>query len=362
MTERDVQEWLESNRVLLERARDEVTEKAEFFFADWVNIWNLSYEQIDNARIKDAFRICAKSRSKGLVDPGQLLTRCHDVDGHKHFPVHDLVGVRVLVLSLNDVDAFKRAVEDLLAGDSLYPLGNTVDARAEDINEVPRIWGYRALHIDGSVTVRVEHRDYEVPFEIQVKTLAQHVFGQHTHDEAYVPDRDNNDPRYNDVRGLQKALAETLNGADMLLARIEDVSIAVRGDIARRKAGSAVSSASVANTVRELFGRIIRDDLAASWARRAHEIGLTETTAFAELIDPSRDPAADFAERFRDREHRRPADQELIGGLLGEPASSVGALQGPDDERIRRRLAEPLPANPLDELDPDVDLTPPDQD
>jgi ppGpp synthetase/RelA/SpoT-type nucleotidyltranferase len=78
-------------------------------------------------------------------------------------------------------------VEDLRPSCSArYPLGNPEDFDLEDINDDPRPSGYRALHIDGSVTVGVAGRDFTVPFEIQVKTLAQHVFGQHTHAEAYV--------------------------------------------------------------------------------------------------------------------------------------------------------------------------------
>ncbi len=94
----------------------------------------------------------------------------------------------MLVLSLNDVGGLRRAVESLgLEEGGLYPFGNPEDFDLEDINENPRPGGYRALHIDGSVTVREGETDYVVPFEIQVKTLAQHVYGQHTHDEAYVP-------------------------------------------------------------------------------------------------------------------------------------------------------------------------------
>jgi hypothetical protein len=74
-----------------------------------------------------------------------------------------------------------------------------------------------------------------VPFEVQVNLLAQHVFGQHTHAEAYAPDDANGDPRYAVVRILQKALAEQLNAADLLLAKLEDAADAVRDSIAFRE-------------------------------------------------------------------------------------------------------------------------------
>jgi ppGpp synthetase/RelA/SpoT-type nucleotidyltranferase len=115
------------------------------------------------------------------------------------------------------------------------------------MNADPRPSGYRAVHIDGSVTVRVADRDVTVPFELQVKTLAQHVFGQHTHEEAYVPNEANGDPRYELVRVLQSALAEQLNAADLLLARLEDVADALRDDIARRGIAHDFDRASVAH-------------------------------------------------------------------------------------------------------------------
>jgi ppGpp synthetase/RelA/SpoT-type nucleotidyltranferase len=194
-------------------------------------------ERIENARIKDVRRVLAKARRKQLSDADGLLRRCDEQEGRRRFPVRDLLGVRVLVRSLNDAAAVKRTLKNLQAARrELYPLGNQDDFDVEDMNGDPRPSGYRALHIDGSVTVCVAGRDVTVPFELQVKTLAQHVFGQHTHEEAYVPNEANGDPRYELVRVLQTALAEQLNTVDLLLARLEDVASAVREDIARRGA------------------------------------------------------------------------------------------------------------------------------
>jgi ppGpp synthetase/RelA/SpoT-type nucleotidyltranferase len=235
LSEDDVQHFLESNQEVFKRAIAEIEQLVGFFVADWERICKVSVERIENARIKDARRVFAKARRKGLSEADNLLQRCDDQEGPRRFPVPDLLGVRVLVRSLNDVAALKRALEDLQVArhEQLYPLGNPEDFEVEDMNRDPRPTGYRALHIDGSVTVRVADRDFTVPFELQVKTLAQHVFGQHTHEEAYVPDEANGDPRYELVRVLQTALGEQLHAADLLLARLEDVAAAVRDDIAR---------------------------------------------------------------------------------------------------------------------------------
>lgn len=238
MNEDDVTHFLETKQEIFERAIAEIEQRVGFFVADWGRVRGFSVEQIENARVKDPRRVFAKVRRKGLSEADDLLQRCDEKDGRCRFPVPDLLGVRVLVRSLNDVRTMKRAIEDLQAGRrELYPLGNPEDFDLEDMNGEPRPSGYRALHIDGSVTVRLADGDVAVPFELQVKTLAQHVFGQHTHEEAYVPDEANGDPRYELVRVLQAGLAEQLNAADLLLARLEDVAAAVREDVVRRAAG-----------------------------------------------------------------------------------------------------------------------------
>ena len=179
----------------------------------------LKHELVENLRIKESRRVHAKATRHGLSRPEALLERCRHEAKRDRFPVHDLLGVRILVLSLSDVAAVRHALEQAAAGDAeVYPLGNMADCDVDDMNEHPRPGGYRALHVDGSVAVRLGGTGYFVPFEIQVKTFLQHAFGQLTHDDAYVADEANTDPRYELVRGLQRALAEQLNGADLLIA------------------------------------------------------------------------------------------------------------------------------------------------
>ena len=208
-------------------------------------------ERIENARIKDVRRVLAKARRKELSDADGLLRRCDEQEGRRRFPVQDLLGVRVLVRSLNDAAAVKRTLENLRAARrELYPLGNPDDFDVEDMNGDPRPSGYRALHIDGSVTVRVADGDVTVPFELQVKTLAQHVFGQHTHEEAYVPNEANGDPRYELVRVLQTALAEQLNTVDLLLAKLRTSPLQCATTL-RGEAQGSISTRRASQTWRE---------------------------------------------------------------------------------------------------------------
>lgn len=364
MTEEEVKDWLHVKDMLFHRAVDEIEKRVNVFIEDWADTWGFRYEKIEKVRIKDAPRIHAKAERKGLARPDQLLTRRSE-DGRMRFPVQDLLGVRVLVLSLKDVSRLKKGIEGFLQGDQqlLYPLGNADDARVEDINENPRPSGYRALHVDGSVTVRVGEVDQEVPFEVQVKTLAQHVFGQHTHDEAYIPDDGNDDPRYEHIRGLQASLAESLNGADLLLSRTEELAGMVRDDILRREAGEDLSAASVANAVHEQFGMTIRDREATRWTEQCLRVGIDQSATFAELIDPTGDKAANLAEHFRRVHDREPAYNELIDKLLVTEETGPRMLSDAEiarDAEAERRIDEPTPSNPMDEIDPEEDLEIPD--
>jgi hypothetical protein len=185
------------------------------------------------------------------------------------------------------------------------------------------------------------------------------VFGQNTHEGAYVPDEANQDPRYELVRGLQRALAEQLHAADLLLAQLEDVADAVRDDITRRQAGAELDAASVTNAVREKTGLKLREGDATRLAELLQTVGVTTTAAFADLIDPSGDNAASFASDFEVERRRRPTTRELVDGLVDRLAEQH------EREEVRTvleaKLAEEPPPDPLDELDPDVDVILPDE-
>jgi len=358
LTEELVRDWLEGKEKVLDRAKDQIGRRVEAFLSDWDLTWEFSHEGIDKARVKDAPRVHRKAVRRGLSNCDQLLERCYEKDGRKRFPVHDLLGVRVLVRSLNDVAAVRRAIEDFHAsGAYMYPLGNHDDFDLEDVNEGPRKSGYRALHIDGSVTERESDSDFTIPFEVQIKTLAQHVYGQHTHDEAYVLDAVNADVRYQTVRGLQHALAEELNGVDLLLAQIEDAADAIRDDIERREVGEEITPTSVSNSVRATTGIKLRESGAVHLSELALRAGITTTSDFKELIDPAGEAAEAFGARFRAHRRRIASPRELLLGLLGDsdlPDEGPGAIT-PTDE-LEEALSQRPPANALDEFDPDEDL------
>jgi ppGpp synthetase/RelA/SpoT-type nucleotidyltranferase len=363
LSEEDIGAWLEEHSDLFLAAIREIEQLTRVFLQEWGTTWEFKHELVENLRIKETRRLHAKAMRHDLRRPQALLERCrHDTKTKRdRFPVHDLLGVRVLVLSLNDVSAVRRALEQAAVGDAeVYPLGNMADCTVEDINEHPRSGGYRALHVDGSVTVRLGATGYTVPFEIQVKTFLQHAFGQLTHDEAYVADEATTDSRYGLVKGLQRALAEQLNGADLLIARIEETVDLVRDDIVRRQAGPEVSPASVTNAVHDKTGYKMRDRDATRISAWAREAGITATADFSELIDPSGDRAAGFGAAFLAAHGRPPTSLELIDGLVGPDDRLAFAQDSLEDEAaLAASLEEELPPNALDDLDPDADIAAP---
>ncbi len=347
MTEEEVRTWLIDNDELLGLAIAQIMERVARFLAAWGDTYEFSAEDIAEARIKEAPRILAKAERHGVTDPSALMERCHKKDGRDRFPVHDLLGVRILVLSLNDVAAVKEAVESLREGaegaeEGDYSLGNFDDYDLEDINEDPREGGYRALHVDGSVSVRIEADVFVVPFEIQIKTLAQHVYGEHSHDESYVPDEANKDPRYGLVRGLQAALAEQLNAADLLLAELQEVAGDVRDGILSQEVGDDLTALSVTVAVLDRTGIRLRLDEASEVADAAQRGGLETKDELADFVDPARDAAAEFADAFQAEHRRRPSGKEAV-------VEMVKRLSAPSTEE---RLAEPTPPNELDNYEP----------
>ena len=84
-------------------------------------------------------------------------------------------------------------------------------------------------------------------------------------------------------------------------------------------------------------------------------MGITVTEAFEGLIDPSGDDAANFAAEFEADRRRRPSTRELVEGVV-ERMSEVH-----ERAELEAKLAEELPPDPLDELDPDVEVVPPEE-
>ena len=82
----------------------------------------------------------------------------------------------------------------------------------------------RFCTLDGTLEESIRGTDATIPFEIQIKTIAQETWGEYTHDISYARTSENTDVRFYTIRLLQKALADHLDVADQLQSRIEHLA------------------------------------------------------------------------------------------------------------------------------------------
>jgi hypothetical protein len=100
----------------------------------------------------------------------------------------------------------------------------------------------------------------------------------------------------------------------------------------------------VTNAVREKTGLKLREGDATRLAELLQTAGVTTTAAFADLIDPSGDRAASFANDFELARRRRPTMRELVDGLVGLLAEQHEREE--DRAVLEAKLAESLPRIP----------------
>lgn len=286
-------DWLAAHRTALSAARDEaVTRVKRLLDGLGAAQRDLHIEQAPeeeaSSRVKSLDRIVEKCRAKQVIDPGDLLKRAwrrpgSSEDARLEYPVGDLVGIRVLVRALSDVEMIRDAVV-------ANGLGDADALIVDDKNERPAPSGYRALHVNGTVTFDQLQVPYTVPFELQVKTLAQHVFGQHTHDAAYVEDAVTGMPRFERVRGLQRAMADALNVADLMQLELERLMAEIREELLS-DLNTPVTAYTVVALVESLYDEVLSLSEAESLFHRAEAAGLETLAQLKRLIDPGSESA-----------------------------------------------------------------------
>lgn len=145
-------------------------------------------------RIKDNKSITAKAffRGKGYADPYENIT--------------DKVGVRYVVLLLDDIKIVSKVVEQI----SLWTHSKDRDFE-DEINENPYKFGYQSMHYIVRNKRQIEVDKIVIPAntpcEIQIRTLLQHACSELTHDTTYKPKTRNLNPIV--YRSIAKSMALT---------------------------------------------------------------------------------------------------------------------------------------------------------
>ncbi len=295
----EVEEWHASRASLLHRGRDTLVTQIRRFIEDWSGEYEFRVEREISQRVKSPARLHEKCLTLGLADLGLLL--------FEPYPVSDLVGARVIVRSLSDVEAFVQAFRDN---------GPMRVIALDDKNANPSPTGYRAVHIDSDVRELAKGMAATVPVEIQVKTLVQDAWGYFTHDEAYSRTGLNRDPRFSLVRSLQQVLADQLHIVDLMQRQLEQLSADAAFAIIQEPITAEVSLAGVLLVVKEGFDVVLRLDEAQRLLEEALAADIATIEGLRAALDPSSEEAEDVADEWRRRTGRPPRPFETAHALL----------------------------------------------
>jgi len=298
--EDDFKAWYAERRDHFARAQEDLAESVARFVSDWADQFVFrAPERHDRGATKDADRAYAKCVAKGVTDFDRLL--------EEPAPVGDLCRTRLIFRSRSDVEAFRSAV------DQVWPHG---PVQIDDFTYKPSDSGYRAVHVNGWLPAQIRGVALSVPYEVQVKTVAQDAWGYYTHDSSYVPTEVNQHPRWGQVRALQQLLSDQLHVVDQLQQQIEIVGEEIGHEVGAGGDPDEVMFSNVRVAIDELYATTCSLGEAQRIVRRAREHGITSMAQFEERISPERPAAAEIRETFDATRSRPPTAIELVAELL----------------------------------------------
>jgi ppGpp synthetase/RelA/SpoT-type nucleotidyltranferase len=290
--------WYADHLPFFRRAEQSLVTYLDRFVEDWARTYDFQVESAIEHRIKTPERLAEKCR-KRQTDMACLL--------NPPFKIKDIIGARVVLRSPLDVEAFMASVTENAPFELLG---------IDDKNETPSPTGYRAVHLDLALSETIRSVEKVIPGELQVKTLLQAAWGDFTHDEAYSRTGLNEDPRFAIVRNLQRALADSLNSADLLQSHIEKLSADTAFEILREPIGDDLTLASVLQAVHEKKEVLLGLADAQQILDLALGVGIVAVRDFKDAIDTDTPAAKDIEENFRRRYGRRPRPPEHMIALL----------------------------------------------
>ena len=294
--------WFAGRRDHFQRAQDDLADAAKRFVDDWGSQFGFRRPEHDvHGLLKTPRRIFDKCVKKGFVDDFERVLTIVPA------PVGDIARVRVVVRTRKDVEALRAAFEER------WPMG---DVTFEDTMFSPTESGYRALHMNGRTEAQVRDEKVWVPYEVQVKTVAQDAWGYYTHDSTYVPTEFNQHPRWGQVAALQRVLSDQLHTVDQLQEQIEVVAEETAYEISQGADPNDVMFANVRLALRELYDEKCTVIEAQRLVTRAREVGVQSMDEFRQRIAPDSSASAEAAESFRVLRKRDATGVELAAELL----------------------------------------------
>ena len=165
---------------------------------------NYSEVQMISSRIKEMDSIANKLEKNGLDFTVENIEK----------RIHDVVGARIICLTLTDVKVF---IE--LLTNSLNKTEGFVLEKCKDYISNPKESGYQSYHFRILVPVTFSNETYKVPAEIQVRTLLMHAWAELEHKMGYKPSEEIAGTR-NIVKAQFNALAANIEATDTMVANI----------------------------------------------------------------------------------------------------------------------------------------------
>jgi len=120
----------------------------------------------------------------------------------------DVIGVRIVCNNLSDTESVIKMIEQ--------ESGYIHIKKIVDMVTDPREDGYRAVHLHTTINRFFSNDDKKIPCEIQIRTLAQDMWGRFSRDDLYG----NNPPEL--ISAVSKAISKQLSAIDELAQQIRD--------------------------------------------------------------------------------------------------------------------------------------------
>ncbi|MBI3373771.1 MAG: hypothetical protein HY017_18765 [Betaproteobacteria bacterium] len=215
----------------------------------------------------------------------------------------DVIGGRVVCNNAEDVYRFVELLKELLPGDQAA-------FEIQDWIKAPNQRGYRALHINFWLDVSDTFAPELVPCEVQVRTRLQDAWAELTHGDIYkqpgLPE---------DLRGRSRELSNILATADSIASAIRQRAVQEAVAPSERPDLRSISSAGLAFTFKEVFGRSPPDYLVRQALNLCEELEISSLEKLPETLG-----RPDF------REEVGRAYRSIIGVRMGAEDVFLAAL------------------------------------
>ncbi len=145
-----------------------------------ISIVNIEYGQLIrqegyNEIQNEKYRIKTIDSIAGKLEKCNVEFTMENIEEH----VHDIVGARIVCLTLRDVECIK----NLILNNKNFKVVKVKDYIAE-----PKKSGYQSLHIRNLIDVNFTTGSYQIPTEIQIRTSAMDAWASLEHKIGYKPE------------------------------------------------------------------------------------------------------------------------------------------------------------------------------